>query len=126
MPRSIKPCILIVDDDLQVVKQLKWSLIDQFRVIHARSPEGLADLLHLHKPELALVDMHIPPHMESPETGLECVRLLRAEQGDLPIIGISVSRDATLPDAARRAGATGFLHKPFGFEQVAEVLQPTD
>lgn len=118
----MKPCLLIVDDDVNVVKQLKWSFHDQFDVIHALSQPDIDRIMNDYHPVAALIDMHLPPTLQSSETGIDIVRILRATYPDLLIIGISVNTDPIIPKTLEHAGASFFLQKPFTSESLKSLM----
>lgn len=119
----MKPCVLIVDDDAHVVRQLKWAFHDQFEVIHALTQDQIDQTLRKHRPTVVLVDMHLPPTLQSTETGLGLVRKLRDSHPDLRIIGISVDTDPSIPNAVLGAGGSFFLQKPFTDESFKTMLR---
>ncbi len=118
----MNPTILIVDDDIQVVKQLMWAFHDQFNVVHAMTPQEI-DLCVTHQhPIAALIDMHLQPTLQSAATGLNHVRHLHSMHPELLIIAISVSQNPNLPTLALDVGAAMFLHKPFTSDQLRDAL----
>ena len=75
--------------------------------------------LRAETPDLILLDMHLPD-----TTGLELLRLLKADPTMAPVPVVGVSADA-LPDnvdAALRAGAVGYLTKPVEVSKLLAVL----
>ncbi len=76
-------------------------------------------LLPRHPFDLVRTDINMPTL-----SGLELIRLIRArpEQKSLPIIAISTERDAEDMHRARRAGADGYLGKPFEAEMLDKLL----
>ena len=46
-----KPSLLIVDDDLGVLKQLKWALTDEYEIITASNKREALDMFKAHTPE---------------------------------------------------------------------------
>ena len=122
---GMNPSLLIVDDDLNVVKQLKWNFHEQFDVVHALTVADIDAAMIRSHPVAALVDMHLPPTLQSPETGIDLVRHLRASNPDLLIIGISVSQDPHIPEAVRDAGASHFLQKPFSSDALKSLIAAT-
>ena len=69
--------------------------------------------------DLVLTDVNMPTL-----SGLELIRMIRArpEQGGLPVVAISTERDAEDLARARKAGADGYLGKPFDAETLDRVL----
>lgn len=119
------PSLLIVDDDLNVVKQLKWTFHDQFEVVHAMTLTEIDHAMARSAPVAALVDMHLPPTLQTPQTGIDIVRHLRRAHPGLIIIGISVSLDPRIPIEVKQAGATSFLQKPFNSDALKSILAIT-
>ena len=70
--------------------------------------------------ELVLTDVNMPTL-----SGLELIRMIRArpEQRGLPVIAVTTERDAEDAARARRAGAAGYLAKPFDAETFDRVLE---
>lgn len=118
----MKPALLVVDDDIQMVKQLKWALHDHFEVLHAVREPDIHDGIIRHRPKVALVDMHMPPTLESPDAGLDVIKLLRRNHPEITVIGISVDPDESLPERVTEAGAERFIRKPFGDADIRRIL----
>ncbi|HEX5682889.1 MAG TPA: ATP-binding protein [Ideonella sp.] len=76
-------------------------------------------LIEQMRPQLALVDMHLPDG-----NGLELLRWLRRQPGLRDIPAIVVSADATRrqQEAAFEAGATGYLTKPVNIVDALRVI----
>jgi two-component system chemotaxis response regulator CheY len=70
--------------------------------------------------ELVLTDVNMPAL-----SGLELIRMIRArpDQRGLPVIAVTTERDAEDAARARRAGADGYLAKPFDAETFDRVLE---
>lgn len=118
----MKPALLVVDDDTQVVKQLKWALHDHFDVLHALGRADITAEITRYRPGMALVDLHMPPTLDTPETGLDVIRMLRQYHPEVVVIGISVDPDAGLDALVRQAGAVRFIRKPFGDADIRRIL----
>ena len=58
-------------------------------------------------------------------SGLELIRMIRSrpEQSSLPVIAVSTERDTEDAARARKAGADGYLGKPFDVETFDRVLE---
>jgi two-component system KDP operon response regulator KdpE len=100
--------VLIVDDDADVRQVLRWALEDAgFDVLTAADgPTALAQA-ELRRPGLVVLDHGLPS-----TDGTHVAAGLRQICGEhLPIL--IVTADGRAADKARRAGAYGFIHKPF-------------
>jgi two-component system chemotaxis response regulator CheY len=70
--------------------------------------------------DLVLTDVNMPTL-----SGLELIRMIRArpEQRRLPVVAVSTERDAEDAARALKAGADGYISKPFDAETFDRVLE---
>jgi two-component system, OmpR family, KDP operon response regulator KdpE len=110
----MKPIILLIEDDPQIRRFLRASLVTQgYELIEAGTGrEGLA-LAAAQVPEVVLLDLGLPD-ME----GLEVIKQLRV-WSSVPIIILSARGQERDKVANLDAGADDYLTKPFG---VGELL----
>ena len=101
--------ILVVDDDPQIRRVLRTTLIAQsYEVADARNGEEALERIRSEKLDLVILDMNMPGM-----SGLETCRLIRSGS-DAAIIMLSV-RDAEADKVeALDAGADDYMTKPFG------------
>ena len=101
--------ILIVDDDPQIRRVLRTSLVAQdYEVADARNGEEALEKLREEKLDLVILDMNMPGM-----SGLETCRTIRSSS-DIVIIMLTV-RDAESDKVeALDAGADDYMTKPFG------------
>jgi two-component system KDP operon response regulator KdpE len=101
--------ILVVDDDSQIRRVLRTSLVAQgYEVVDARNGEEAIETLRDHRFDLVILDVNMPGM-----NGLEACRMMRSTS-DMAIIMLTV-RDSE-PDKveALDAGADDYMTKPFG------------
>lgn len=120
-----KERILIVDDDPEIRRQLRWALADRFDISVAGDPdEARAIMLEAGSLAAAIIDLHLPPDTSTIEGGLSLIRSVRDTGATTRIVVLSA--DAT--DEARhrsiRAGAVTFLDKPVDRSKVLKALKP--
>lgn len=109
--------ILVVDDDTAVRGLIVRILQSQGHVVVGEAgsvADALARAEEL-RPDVALVDIGLPDG-----DGFSLTRQLRARRGSIRVVLFSSDADRTNVDAARRAGAVGFLPKD---ELSSPVLQ---
>jgi two-component system nitrogen regulation response regulator GlnG len=111
---SNKPLLLIVDDDPLISDALSHAFMAEFDVVtsHAR-PHCLALLRQLRQaPELALVDLGLPPQPHRPDEGFALIGDLLAHAPDMKIIVLSGQNGEDNARHARTLGAVEFVGKP--------------
>ena len=105
--------ILIVDDEPQITRVLRTTLLTQgYSVrIAANGVEGL-DAAHEWRPDLVITDVSMPEM-----NGIEFCRELRAVS-QVPIIVLSVRNQERTKIEALDAGADDYVTKPFGIQEL--------
>ena len=114
--------LLIVEDDLALQKQIKWSL-DQFESVTADDRESALNQLRRHNPPVVTMDLGLPPDADGSAEGFALLEQMLAAEPDTKVI---VLTGQNAQDNALRAvamGAYDFLAKPFEPEILALTVQ---
>jgi DNA-binding NtrC family response regulator len=119
-----KPDLLIVDDDPLITETLDYVLGRDFNVRVAESRLQVKSVLRQldHPPELALVDLGLPPHPHRPDEGFQLISELLALSPAIKIIVLSGQNDENNARHARALGAIDFVAKPCEPERLKRVL----
>ncbi len=117
-----KPALLIVDDDPLITDALAFVLIRDFNVATAHSRTEAISLAQDHPPELALVDLGLPPKPHKPDEGFALIRDLLGRIPTLRILVLSGQNDEAHARHARALGAMDFVAKPCPAEQIRTRL----
>ena len=117
---SIPPLIHIVDDDPSVTRALKrllrsWGM--QVRTF-ASGEEFLSALKRSPDADCSVIDVHMPGM-----TGLEVQERMNLSGLDMPVIFITAHEEEGVEEQALRAGAAGFLRKPFTVESLVGLIR---
>jgi two-component system, OmpR family, KDP operon response regulator KdpE len=105
--------VLVVDDEPPIRKLLRMGLGTQgYQIIDAANATAALDLL-AEKPDLVILDLGLPDMQ-----GLELLRRIRAQRGDLPIVVLSSRGDEVTKVEALDLGADDYVTKPFGMEEL--------
>ena len=107
----VSPIILVVDDDRFQHRLLSQMLAgEQLELCFASSGAEAWALLRTVKPDLILLDFHLPDL-----DGVEIMRRLKAtpSTSDIPVILITGTSTREVVDSSHAAGAVDFMVKPF-------------
>lgn len=120
-----KPVLLLVDDDPLIVESLGFLLRKHYQVIIADSRSKATALLaaQKHQPDIALIDLGLPPTPHKPDEGFDLVRELIAQPGDMKILVLSGQDNDVNIQHALRLGAVDFIAKPAEPELLLTRLQ---
>jgi two-component system, NtrC family, response regulator len=104
--------LLIVEDDLALQKQIKWSL-DQFEAVTADDRESALVQLRRHNPAVVTMDLGLPPDADSVSEGFKLLEQILAAAPDTKVIVLTGQNDQTNALRAVALGAYDFFAKPF-------------
>lgn len=109
-----KPTVLLVDDDPIITESMGFILKKHFHVVTAESrAEAKIALAKLDtKPELALVDLGLPPLPHEPGEGFALIEDLLAHDSQMKILVLSGQSDEANMHHALTLGAVDFIPKP--------------
>ena len=104
--------ILTVDDSRTMRDMLRMALVDAgFRVVQAEDGLHGLDVLRQETPQVIITDINMP-RMDG-FGFIEAVRQRRSSYRAVPILVLTTESDDEKKMRARRAGATGWIVKPF-------------
>jgi DNA-binding NtrC family response regulator len=111
---TAKPALLVVDDDPLITDTLAFALAPDYEVLAVDSrPRAIQLVRELPRaPQLALVDLGLPPTPHSPEEGFRLIADLLAHSPGMKILVLSGQNEAANARHARALGAWDFVAKP--------------
>ena len=104
--------LLIVEDDLALQKQIKWSL-DRFDSVTANDRESALVQLRKSTPGVVTMDLGLPPDADSVSEGFKLLEQIMAYDPDIKVIVLTGQNDQANALRAVAMGAYDFLAKPF-------------
>lgn len=103
--------LLIVEDDLALQKQLKWSL-DRFESVVADDVASAVLQFRRSSPAVVTMDLGLPPDRDSVSEGFRCLEKLLELDPAAKVIVLTGQNDQDNALRAIRMGAYDFLAKP--------------
>ena len=119
---TVKPrALLIVEDDLALQKQLRWSF-DQYETLTAADRENALAQIHRHSPAVVTMDLGLPPDADGVSEGFRLLEQILATAPDTKVIVLTGQNDRTNALRAIDLGAYDFFAKPFEPELLALTI----
>jgi DNA-binding response OmpR family regulator len=117
---TLRPLILICDDELPLRELIKAALGDRYRYVEAADADEADAQMSAHNPEAIVLDVMLPGR-----SGIEFLTELRAgtERPETPVVVVSAWQSADDEKAAFGAGADAFVGKPFDPEDLASLVE---
>jgi two-component system, NtrC family, response regulator len=114
------PKVLLVEDDIGLQKQIKWSL-DDYEVLIAGDRESALAQLRRFEPAVVLLDLGLPPDPDGATEGLATLQQILQLSPGVKIIVVTGNQDRSNAVQAISLGAFDFYHKPFE-EQILKLV----
>ena len=114
------PKILLVEDDVGLQKQIKWSL-DDYEIIACGDREAALAQVRRFEPAVVLLDLGLPPDPDGATEGLATLQQILQLAPATKIIVVTGNQDRANAIQAIGLGAFDFYHKPFE-EQILKLV----
>jgi CheY-like chemotaxis protein len=118
----MKPRILVVDDDEAIIRQLRWTLNEDYDVVTANDMQTAVRRVIIYEPAVAILDLQMPPLEDSPEVGLRILEYIKSHCPDAKVLVMSSANTIEIRKECYALGADGFLDKPFETEKLLSTL----
>lgn len=115
--------LLIIDDNEEIRKQLKWALAKDYKVLTAGDGKEGASLFKTHQPKVVTLDLGLPPQPEGTEEGFKCLEAVLTERSSTKVIIISGNDERENTLKAVKMGAYDFYQKPIDPNEIKVVIK---
>lgn len=121
---ALRPVLMVVDDDPLITDTLHFVLSKHFEVCVAESYMQVKSLLQQLEapPELALVDLGLPPVPHLPDEGFKVISVLMAHSPAMKIHVLSGQNEDANVKRALSLGAADFIAKPCDVDKLKNML----
>jgi two-component system, NtrC family, response regulator len=117
-----KKCLLIVEDDPGLQKQMRWSF-DAYETVVASDRESALVHLRRHEPPVVTLDLGLPPDADGASEGLATLEQILRLSPDVKVIVVTGNQDRANAVKAVGMGAYDFYQKPFDPEVLGLVVE---
>ncbi|HNH25199.1 MAG TPA: PEP-CTERM-box response regulator transcription factor, partial [Accumulibacter sp.] len=116
------PCLLIVEDDRALQKQLRWAF-DQYETVTADDRESALTQIRRYQPPVVTMDLGLPPDADSVSEGFRLLEEILNIAPETKIIVLTGQNDRGNALRAVALGAYDFFAKPFEVEMLGLTIQ---
>ncbi|GHA36981.1 PEP-CTERM-box response regulator transcription factor [Photobacterium aphoticum] len=114
--------LLVIEDDLGIQKQLKWSLAD-YHVIFADNRQDAINALRRHEPQVVTLDLGLPPDPTNASEGLQTLQDIMALAPSTKVIVITGNDDKDNALTSIALGAHDFYQKPIDSDILKVIIE---
>ena len=120
---TMKPKVLIVEDDSAIATQMKWALAQDYEVLLAEDRATAIDLFKEETPPVVTLDLGLPPRPAEVEEGFKALAEMLLHDGFAKIIVITGQGEKDNALKAVGEGAYDFFSKPIQIDELKVVLR---
>lgn len=113
--------ILVIEDDIGIQKQLKWSLAD-YELVFAADRTSALTQLRRYEPDVITLDLGLPPDAANASEGLACLNEILAFKPDCKVIVLTGNTDNDKALKAVAMGAYDYYQKPIDVDVLNVIL----
>ncbi|MGO9138334.1 MAG: PEP-CTERM-box response regulator transcription factor [Syntrophales bacterium] len=118
-----KPKLLVVDDDEDLRKQMKWAMTQDYNVLLAEDRQSAAAIMKKERPAVVTLDLGLPPLPAGVEEGFALLDDILTDYGDTKVIIITGRGEKEHALRAVEKGAYDFFYKPIELDELKVVLR---
>ena len=121
MTSEQRPLLLIVEDDLALQKQIKWSL-DRYASVTASDRDSALAQFRRHAPAVVTMDLGLPPDPDTAQEGFRLLAQMLELDPNVKVIVLTGQNDQANALRAIDLGAYDFLAKPFDPDMLGLIV----
>jgi len=114
--------LMIVEDDLALQKQIRWSL-DRFQCVTAEDRDSAVAQFRRSAPAVVTMDLGLPPDPDSVSEGFKLLEQLLNLDPNVKVIVLTGQNDQAHALRAIELGAYDFLAKPFDPDVLGLIIE---
>jgi two-component system NtrC family response regulator len=114
--------LLIVDDNNDIRKQLKWGLSKDYTVLSAGNAKEALAFFRKHQPKVVVLDLGLPPHESESAEGFRCLEEILADAPNTKVIIITGNDERKTTLKAVQMGAYDFYQKPVNLDELKVII----
>lgn len=123
-PDTLRPRVLVADDQLDVLEALRLLLkAEGFDIEAVTSPAAVVDAVEAREFDTVLMDLNYTRDTTSGREGLDLIVRLQGLDQTLPLVVMTAWGSVDLAVEAMRRGARDFVQKPWDNERLLTILR---
>lgn len=118
----MKPRILLVDDEEDILNQLRWALERDYEVFTTSTEAGAMSLFEKAKPPVVTLDLSLNPYDSADRGGMRLLEQMLCQEPSTRAIMVTGNNDERTALAAIRLGAFDYYAKPVRLDELKIMI----
>jgi two-component system NtrC family response regulator len=120
---SHKEKLLIVEDDPEISRQLKWAFADEYEVHLAQDSQSGLEILNKKKPPVVTLDLGLPPRPHDSQVGMALLGNILQREPHCKVIVVTGQNERENALQAISFGAWDYYHKPIDVDELRMIIK---
>jgi two-component system NtrC family response regulator len=114
--------LLIIEDDAEISRQLKWALVEEYDVQLAKDAPSALKILKRKNPDVVTLDLGLPPKPDDSEIGMDLLGKILQLEPMTKVVVITGNNDRQNAMKAISQGAWDYYQKPVKTDELKVIL----
>ncbi len=114
--------LLIVDDNEEIRKQIKWGLGNEYSILQASDGKEAISLFRKHRPKVVTLDLGLSPLPNGTDEGFRCLEEILRSHSLTKVIVITGNDERENALRAVQSGAYDFYQKPIELKELKVII----
>lgn len=119
----MNPKILLVDDEENILKQMRWALESDYQVLTSSIEGEAMSIFEKEKPAVVTLDLSLNPHNPADLGGMRLLEQILSEEPSTRVIVVTGNDDDQNALRAVRLGAFDYYAKPVRLEELKVMIK---
>ena len=115
--------LLLVDDDEDILKQLRWALESDYQVFTSSMEGEALNLFEREKPPVVILDLSLDPHNSAELGGMRLLEQILSDEPMTRVIVITGKEDDQSALRAVQLGTFDYYDKPVKLDELKVIIQ---
>ncbi len=115
--------LLIIEDNEDLVTQLKWGLSKDYQILIAKDRDKAINIIRERRPSVVTLDLGLPPDPSGTEEGFQCLKDILEIAPMTKVIVITGNNEKESALRAVNMGAYDFYQKPIDLTELKVMLK---
>ena len=115
--------LLLVDDDEDILKQLRWALESDYQVFTSSMEGEALNLFEREKPPVVILDLSLDPHNSAELGGMRLLEQILSDEPITRVIVITGKEDDQSALRAVQLGTFDYYDKPVKLDELKVIIQ---
>jgi len=119
----VKPKVLIIDDEKNILQQMRWALEADYQVLTAANESEAMESFQSERPPVITLDLSLDPHAPADLAGLWLLEQILAQEPSTRVIVVTGNSNESNALRAVRMGAFDYYKKPILLDELKVTIK---